>query len=241
MTRKIRAPIAILVFLVVGLAAFLAIAVTHNVSTSVDPQDARAAALLMQKRGIQLKKPANFDDQLNMILQVQDAVISLAPLAQPGIPVNQPRELVDLEHAKKAECFDRSRAIETILRLSGFTVRHFNLYSTVGSQSALGAVLHARAPSHSLTEVLTSRGWMLIDSNYRYVGLTDDNQVFGIAMLRKHLDLRLNRRFKEPMPIKLRRPFTWVYGLYSRHGRFYPPYDHVPDVNWRELLYNFAS
>ena len=33
-------------------------------------------------------------------------------------------------------------------------------------------------------------------------------------------------------------PFTWVYGFYSRHGRFYPPYNAVPDVNWGELAQN---
>jgi hypothetical protein len=33
-------------------------------------------------------------------------------------------------------------------------------------------------------------------------------------------------------------PFTWIYSLYSRHGRFYPPYDPVPDVNWAELAQN---
>jgi hypothetical protein len=32
-------------------------------------------------------------------------------------------------------------------------------------------------------------------------------------------------------------PFTYVYGL-SRHGRFYPPYNAVPDVNWGELAQN---
>lgn len=30
-----------------------------------------------------------------------------------------------------------------------------------------------------------------------------------------------------------------VRGLYSRHGGFYPPYNHVPDINWGEFLWNF--
>ena len=31
-------------------------------------------------------------------------------------------------------------------------------------------------------------------------------------------------------------PFTFVYGLYSRHGKFYPPYNFVPDINYKTWL-----
>jgi hypothetical protein len=34
------------------------------------------------------------------------------------------------------------------------------------------------------------------------------------------------------------RPFTVVYGLYSRNGHLYPPYDFVPDVSYAELTDN---
>lgn len=33
-------------------------------------------------------------------------------------------------------------------------------------------------------------------------------------------------------------PFTFVYGLYSRHGQFYPPYNFVPDINCGEFVKN---
>jgi hypothetical protein len=32
--------------------------------------------------------------------------------------------------------------------------------------------------------------------------------------------------------------FVFTYGLYARHGRFYPPYNFIPDVNYGELLQN---
>jgi hypothetical protein len=35
------------------------------------------------------------------------------------------------------------------------------------------------------------------------------------------------------------RPMVAVYGLYSRHGRFFPPYNALPDVNYRALTQNF--
>lgn len=34
--------------------------------------------------------------------------------------------------------------------------------------------------------------------------------------------------------------FTFMYGLYSRHGMFYPPYDKVPDINIPEFSQNIA-
>ena len=34
--------------------------------------------------------------------------------------------------------------------------------------------------------------------------------------------------------------FIFVFGLYSRHGNFYPPYNYVPDINWKELIQNFS-
>ena len=39
----------------------------------------------------------------------------------------------------------------------------------------------------------------------------------------------------------LGRPFTYLFGLYSRHGRFYPPYTPVPDLDWGQLGYNFGG
>ena len=32
--------------------------------------------------------------------------------------------------------------------------------------------------------------------------------------------------------------FVAVYGLYSRHGRFYPPYNLIPDINYGEFIQN---
>ena len=31
-------------------------------------------------------------------------------------------------------------------------------------------------------------------------------------------------------------PFTFVFGLYSRHGQYFPPFMPFPDVNWRDLV-----
>lgn len=235
--------IAFAIGLILLMAALVALAAWHNVPTSVAPRDAAAARALLRRNGLPLQKPTTFAGQLEFVMKVQDAVISAAPFPapkQPGIPLGQPRELTNLIGAPKALCFDRSRAIETVLRVAGFKVRHFNLYSTWKTHSALRSIVEPNIPSHSLTEVLTDKGWMMIDSNWRYVGLSANGTVFGISQLRAHPDIELDPRFTGSMPGMLRKPFVQVYGLYSRHGRFYPPYDPIPDVNWRELLDNFG-
>jgi hypothetical protein len=49
---------------------------------------------------------------------------------------------------------------------------------------------------------------------------------------------------RDSMKNILRRPrrYTFFYGLYSWHGRHYPPfappYCPIPDINWREVRYN---
>ena len=43
---------------------------------------------------------------------------------------------------------------------------------------------------------------------------------------------------REPQTDIYEQPFTFVYGLYSRHGQFYPPYNFVPDINYDEFVNN---
>ena len=43
---------------------------------------------------------------------------------------------------------------------------------------------------------------------------------------------------KAELPEIYRAPYTWLYGVYSRHGRFFPPYNAIPDVNWPEMAQN---
>jgi hypothetical protein len=46
---------------------------------------------------------------------------------------------------------------------------------------------------------------------------------------------------KDPINPIFRSDFTYVIGLFSRHGRFYPPFTPIPDVNWRQIVYNLVD
>lgn len=225
----------ILTLLAIAVPASVLLAATHNVSRAVTPAEAKAANALVPP--MSNAHAGTFDEQVALILSVQDRVLAAAPIDK-GIPQGEPRELPNLIRAGHGLCFDRSRAIETVLRSLGFETRHVSIYSTVDSGSALRSLAKPGTDSHAVTEVKTRRGWMLVDSNTRWAGLTADGAPLAMDAVRANPRRRWSSLVKAPLPAIYQAPFTWVYGLYSRHGRFYPPYDAVPDVNWAELAQN---
>ena len=215
----------VLIPVVVAVAGALALFTTHDVPTAPTPEDARAIRQLLPN---EKRLTGSFEEEVALILRVQDRVLTASP-EERGIDLDQSRELQDLIRARHGACFDRSRAIETVLRSYGFRTRHAAMYSTVETGSALRALTTPDTISHALTEVQTSRGWMIVDSKTRWAGLTG---------IRANPKRKWNSKVPGTLPEIYDAPFTWVYGLYSRHGRFYPPYNALPDVNWSELAEN---
>lgn len=114
-----------------------------------------------------------------------------------------------------------------------FQVRHLALFPTQG-RSVLKTLITKSVVSHAMTGVKTSRGWMLVDSNSAWMAVDRyGNPIDGE-------DIALGRASLLPQPKDLGsffdKPFVMVYGLYSRHGRFYPPYVPLPDVNWVDFV-----
>ena len=103
------------------------------------------------------------------------------------------------------------------------------------------ALLTPGDPSHAVSEVLTRRGWLVVDSNTRWLALDRSSAPVSIAAVRASAAGRAPIAWRQPPPFAIyRHPFVFVYGLYSRHGEFYPPYDFVPDVNYAELMHNVS-
>lgn len=175
-----------------------------------------------------------YEQQVEFIKRVQDSVLTVAPVNK-GLPYGQPREPKDLYEAKIGLCFDRSRVIEKILRYHGFETRHIFIYTTRGS-NALVAFAIPNVPSHAVTEVKTQKGWLVIDSNDRWISLDAQGNPVGIDRIAENENIAWQN---EPPPIYTTiAPFTYIYGLYSRHGEFYPPYNFIPDVHYGELMDN---
>lgn len=220
-----------------GTAAFLLRA--HNVPLAPTGQDIAAAKIIMGDN-FRSSLPGDYEDQISYIQQVQMAVAALAEKQTP-IPYNQEREPADLLREKAGLCYDRSRTLEKILRMAGFRVRHVSIYAISAKRSAPVKIWHLTTNrtlrSHAVSECLTSRGWLVVDSLHPWISIDRDDHPVGLAAWHSQAV-----RWKNPPPEPIyQHPFTPIYGLYSRHGRFYPPFTPVPDINWREFIQNARS
>ncbi|TXG84726.1 MAG: hypothetical protein E6R12_03515 [Sphingomonadales bacterium] len=135
----------------------------------------------------------------------------------------------------RACCFTRSRLIEKALTHFGFKVRHVSMH--VLSVPIIGYIMPVR-DSHAASEVLTSRGWMFVDSLQVFRAITRDGKPLTAPELRRLEDF--SALDKPPAnPSFYHMHYTSLYGLYSRHGQFYPPYLPLPDIAWSQVFYNF--
>lgn len=231
-------------FLPVVAAAVLlaAISADHNVAKNPSAEDALFIGRMLADSGhgaLPDKPAASFDEEVEQILEVQDAVLRAAPVND-GIPLGAQREPRDLYEAHQGLCYDRSRSIEKALGLLGMETRHVAVYSLAEGRTPMRALLTNGTPSHALTEVWTRRGWMLVDSNDRWIGLRPDGHPVSADALRQmpRSGLSWSDKAKAALAPVFRDDFIHIYGLYSRHGQFYPPMDGIPDVNLAELAQN---
>lgn len=233
--RFFRYSVYILLFLILGGWAVLS---THSVDVKPTSQDIKVTQDIGFAHAIN-KPPSHFDEQLRIIRSVQERILSIAPQNK-GIPFDVAREPKNLLEHRYGLCYDRSRAIEKVLKVLGFETRHVSVYKKEPNELWFEPLLQPGRSSHALSEVKTEKGWLLIDSNVPWIGLTYDNNVVSAQDLDKgQVKYSWNADISARMNSILQNDFTVVYGLYSRHGRFYPPYNVIPDVNWREILYNF--
>jgi hypothetical protein len=227
---------AVLAVLTGGVAAL------HNVPKEPTTEDRRYIALMLEEAGagtVLERHPSGFAEQVAAILAVQRAVLAASPGTN-EIPLGSRREPADLYRARFGNCFDRSRAIEKALEAIGLPTRHANVYSTAENGSALLALVTPGIESHAVTEVLTDRGWLVVDPLQPWIGLDAEGRPVSLEGLQERIfdpPAWSDQVKARPNPI-FEKSFTYVIGLYSRHGRFFPPMTPVPDVNWPDLIRN---
>lgn len=208
----------------------------HSVPLDPTAEDIAAIKVIMGEK-FQAARPENYADQITYIRQAQAAVAKVAAKQTP-IPYNQKREPADLVREQQGLCYDRSRTLEKILRVAGFTVRHVSLYTMSPERSIPKKIwclsTDRTLQSHAVTECLTDEGWLVVDSLHPWISLDQTDQPVSLADW-----VREPVQWKNPPPEPVyQHPFITVYGLYSRHGGFYPPYTPIPDINWREFIHN---
>jgi hypothetical protein len=178
---------------------------------------------------------SDFAGQLRCVRAIQSAQLAQAPdlacVDEYGVTSHEPSAF--LERGRGC-CFDRSRLIEKAAAYFGLEARHVAIYNAHSWRD----MVRGGTPSHSTSEVRTERGWMVVDSNSTALGLRTDGTPLDAPALAASL------RDADPLlePHEYRDYFEGeyrsIYGLYSRHGGFYPPFVRVPDVDWAQLAHN---
>jgi hypothetical protein len=138
--------------------------VVTNVSTHPTDSD---VAVFRSILGLQKPlEPISFAQELQLIKQLQALVLREASGSEP-ISDFQNQEPEDLFQAKSGLCFDRSRAFDKLFHWYGFESRHlYILYAkhpvSGEEMSFLRAFFTRGTNSHAMTEVKTSRGWVVV-------------------------------------------------------------------------------
>ena len=120
----------------------------------------------------------------------------------------------------------------------GLEARHVSIYEKRPEDWTIATLSERIGHSHALSEVRTARGWMLVDSNDDWFGLTADGQAVSADMIARNTKWIYSTwdvRVKGRPNVILENGFVRVVGLYARHGSFFWPYLPVPNVNFSQL------
>jgi hypothetical protein len=229
-------PLLLLVLVLAGLTLKY-----NEVDDALTREDIAAlASLLGPAANWPTEKPrlGDWPTQLAQIKKIVSQVYDATP-SNAAIPNGLPREPKDVLQNKGGVCYDRSRLIEKALASQQFKVRHVALYRQDRHSSKLASLFVPQVKSHAVSEVRTERGWMLIDSLDGWIALDARANPLSAQQLATNADSNFSHLQAASTPEFYKQSFLYVYGLYSRHGNFYPPFTPIPDLNYRQFLDNF--
>lgn len=234
------------------------------VNNSITEEDSVYIKKFLDKVHVQpLRENPAYVDEIKFIKAVQHAVLQCVPHGGP-LPYGNSREPKDIYDAitngQKGACCDKSRLIEKILRRHGFKTRHIFMYSKNSFGKKLLSRLwkslsffHPHAKNHAVSEVLTKEGWLVVDSNAKWVSLDKQNHPYSMRIIPCNRRILWEKPMCKDMKEICEGAFSFLYGLYSRCGRLYPPFIFCfpkhdikfcfpfPDINCCEFLYNFSN
>lgn len=229
-SRRHRKKIILLAFTLTSSTYLLFAGQVDNTVTDTDIKSIAKLGPLPQ-----CMKIDSFEAEVECISSVQQAIRRLLPVNRcPKVDFNLTVEPENFIARGYGCCYSRARFTEKALRYYGFKTRHLSIHAD-GPFGIPGTFLLETA-SHATTEVLTTRGWMGVDSNERFLLLTRSGQPLTFKNFRYYKDdLR-----DTPQPADFyQHDLTIVYGLYSRHGMFHGRPLPSPEFNTDELIYNF--
>lgn len=177
-----------------------------------------------------------YEEELANIRNVQKLVMRIAPVGDP-IPDYASREPADLVKHRSGLCYDRSRTYDKVYKWMGFETRHvYILYKDSLGESTPRFIAPIRAffsygqSSHAVTEVKTSRGWVMVDSNSEWISV--DSKENPVSMD----DIWQSKAKFSVVPVYMLKPYWAIRGMYSRRGHLYRPYIPFPEFNLPDFV-----
>lgn len=127
-----------------------------------------------------IQENINPTDDVQKVILVQKYVLNdIAPLNRPEYNRIKVLELADLEKSEMGMCYDRSRAIETLLHYVGYSVRHVFIVSNNNNLGYLNLII-PKISTHAMTEVKVNGKWLVIGSNTGFFAVDSNGNVHSV-------------------------------------------------------------
>ena len=153
-----------------------------------------------------------------------------------GIPKGKPREPQDLVRFRTGKCYDWCRTAYKFFKFHDIPVRYVSLY---GINDNLFNLLKPGIASHCGLEIELDEQWVYVDPFYNWIAQDAHGHYLGVHDLLSRESGIIFQSIPEELKAIVDQNAIAIYGLYSRHGRFYPPYSVIPDFSYNELKLNF--
>ena len=201
-----------------------------RVDNSITDEDQQAISTLGLDK-LCAKQNHDFSSEMACIEAIQIKVQEIGELRCASKDATiEPKEFIERNYGC---CFDRARFIEKAARYYGFKSRHVFLIQP--KLISLTNILPLGQTSHAASEILTSRGWMGVDSNEQFI-LVDEKGApltYSAALFNDYaLAIMKSKDLYTP-------DLDIIYGLYSRHGSYHGRDIPGPEFVFSELLQNF--
>jgi len=243
-----------------GTATCIVLVLLFNARLNTTLRDRIYIDKFLEEWGMKTSIPgahATFETQIAFISRLQDS--TLYQIHSGDAPFDEASNMKYLYQNRKGVCFNRAFFQEKILREAGFKTRHVYIYFTATDKATRFRNFFKRGlRSHAMLEVKTKKGWMLVGTNANWLGLDQKGMPMTIGEVRRRLKGKTLALAKTPTKgkifyeeLQVPHDFRFIYGIYSRHGKFLKsgPLEQIfnrpvlsgviPDFNLRELLYNF--
>lgn len=189
-----------------------------------------------------IDKEINFKDldyisKIQFIHSIQKKIVN-NPNINKMIEKNHDREPKNYYNIKPNICYDNSRVMQKIFNYFNIDTTQLAIYSKSSNWPLLKLLFFPKIPSHSLTIVHIEDKNLIVDSTNNFISLDSELNSISIDDIKQFYDI--NWKYSKPHPIFSNEYFI-VYGLYSRHGKFYRPFWHFPDINLSEFKLNFVN